>query len=120
MGIVLERKHATLFKEHQDELRELIPYSDCEDEDLFYWPLAVRQENLNDKCALMTDWSNTVKFWSTKTENCECPKFLASDKQHAKCSNPALFLNVREAGLSELIDSPAGYWYARKFAGDGV
>lgn len=118
--IVLERKHALLFSEHWDVLKQLIPYSDCEDEDLFYWPLEVRQENLNDHCPMLTDWSGTMKFWREKTEKCGCPSFLASDKVPAKCSKPALFLDVSSTGLSEVIGSSAGYWYARKFAGDGT
>eukprot|EP00928_Gymnodinium_smaydae_P055993 TRINITY_DN39445_c0_g1_i1.p1 TRINITY_DN39445_c0_g1~~TRINITY_DN39445_c0_g1_i1.p1 ORF type:complete len:413 (+),score=65.10 TRINITY_DN39445_c0_g1_i1:55-1293(+) len=115
---VMGRDHASLFSLHQQELRNLIPATDCEDEDLFYWPLAVRRENLANRCVMMTDWSDSEKAWRLNALDCQCPNFLSSPKDAATCARPATFRDVSPQGLDEIINSPARYWFARKFLGD--
>jgi hypothetical protein len=117
---VINRPHASLIIEHLPELMNLVSSSDCEDEDRFYWPLAVRKESIADACVMMTDWSSTNKFWRLNSERCNCPKFLASAKDSGDCSRPALYKDVSPEGLTDLIESSANYWFARKFFGDGV
>jgi len=117
----MQRGHAELFAQHESTLRTLIPPTGiCEDEDLFYWPLAMRQEAVTDQCMMMTDWSRTEKFWNEKTEKCNCPEFLNSTKAPSSCRGPAVFYDVSTEGLKSLLSSSAGYWFVRKFLGDGL
>lgn len=118
--IMLQRVHAELYVTHSTELRAMIPTTDCEDEDMFYWPLKEREEDIIDRCLMMTDWSGTPKFWAINAKKCECPEFIASVKKHGDCGRPSLFFDVTERGLYSLLASPAGHWFVRKFPGDGV
>jgi len=116
----IDASHAALFVNYERQLRKLIPTSDCEDEDVFYWPLAVREESVYDKCVMFTDWSGTQKFWSKNSDRCRCKDLLASKKKRGSCASPSVFYDVSDEGLTQLIDSPEGYWFVRKFQGDGL
>merc|ERR1740115_503903 len=68
----------------------------------------------------MTDWSGTDKYWALNAKRCHCPDFLKSKKTTPDCGHPAMYKDVSFQGLNELFSSPGGYWFARKFIGDGV
>lgn len=123
---VMRRDHAQFLNKNMKQLFALIPTvdsnpkTDCLDEDMFYWPLHLRKESVCNSCPMMTDWTGTNKYWKINAKRCKCPAFLKSSKIQGSCARPSMFKDITPQGLDQLLSSPAGYWFARKFQGDGL
>merc|ERR1719420_876106 len=96
----------------------MIPWTDCEEEDMFYWPLKTRKADIHDRCVMMTQWDDGWA-WRKVRLQCECPAFLECAVSRITPDGPSTYRNVSAAGLDELLASPAKFWFARKFPGDG-
>lgn len=122
---VLQRVHAEFLSSRVEELGRLIPrpstHEPCDDEEWFFWPLMIRGSRLVDQCVMMTDWTRSPKYWRRDSLRCGCPSFLfGSTKVEGSCARPSMFLDVGARGLDEVMQSRAGYWFLRKFPGDGI
>mmetsp|Transcript_60586 Transcript_60586/g.131322 ORF Transcript_60586/g.131322 Transcript_60586/m.131322 type:complete len:428 (-) Transcript_60586:242-1525(-) len=120
---MLRRADASFIVQNSEQFHALLStrLTYCVDEDSFYWSLMERDVTITDRCLMMTDWSNTAKYWSKIASECDCPTFLSSSRQEAAtCGRPSMFLSVTAAGMAELRSSNAKYWFVRKFTGDGT
>lgn len=120
MWSVMSRSHAQLFTSNSHILLTMITKTPtlCTDEDIFYWPLKTRGEKLLDRCVMMTDWSDSPKAYRRVAADCRCPAMVQGPKTPGSCAHPSVFRNLTGSGYSQLVKSPAAFWFSRKFPGD--
>merc|ERR1719161_3195170 len=90
---VMRRDHAELFLDNQGLLSEMIPWTDCEEEDMFYWSLKTRKADLIDRCVMMAQWDDRWPFSKVKRQ-CECPEFLKCAVSRLTDESPSEYRNV--------------------------
>eukprot|EP00927_Polykrikos_kofoidii_P047647 TRINITY_DN4190_c0_g2_i1.p1 TRINITY_DN4190_c0_g2~~TRINITY_DN4190_c0_g2_i1.p1 ORF type:complete len:575 (+),score=42.74 TRINITY_DN4190_c0_g2_i1:38-1762(+) len=116
----MRRDLAMFYRQHLPDLQKMTD-TVCPDEDLFYYGAFLRGESVANSCIFLSDWTGTLKFWQANAKRCNCPTFLKSPKIiNADCGHPAVIGNVSLEALMDVADSPAGYWFVRKFCGDGI